>query len=264
MSAKNITVLISARKNSKYLAKFFFGLFENTELYDNLDVRVIMNEHDTWNAELARYWDFSANGWQHSDGQAWIRFYRENLRLGRAGLHEYFNLLLKDGHIGDWVIYFCEDHFINDLHPGKGWDAQLLDYAAGKLRSGDSEGKTFPLNPDDVWVIVPQFDNAGAMNHVLSRGFIRALGDKVGQHGWIDSYINDLMRDFPDRVIRVDEPWFHDFTHDKPSPMSDAHLQGTISTRGKNLPAYDSSVTRHRLELDKEAIKKAIEREERS
>ncbi len=252
-----ITVLISARKNSKYLAKFLFGLTERTRQMGRLDVRVVLNEHDTWNTELQssyeRYVPSLTTGYRP------FKFYRENLQLGRAGLHEYFNLMLKEP-VGAWTIYFCEDHFIT----ADSWDRLLRGYIAGELRSGDSEGKQFPLDPDDIWVLVPKFDNCGAMNHVVSRGFIRALGGKIGNHGWIDSYINDLMRDFPDRVIRIDEEWFHDFTHDKPSPMSDAHLQTVISEKGKALPKYDSTVTRHRIALDTEAIKKVLERRARS
>lgn len=254
---QTITVLISARKNSKYLAKFLFGLMEHTYSFGRLDVRVVMNEHDTWNTELAAFFERFASG----TGDRPIKFYRENLRLGRAGLHEYFNLML-DKPVGEWTIYFCEDHFITE----PGWDRELRAYIAGDKRSGDSEGKTFPLDPEAVWVLVPKFDNCGAMNHVVSRGFIKALGNKIGNHGWIDSYINDIF--YTDgalrkRVIRIDEEWLHDFTHDKPSPMSDAHMQGTVSERGKNLPPYKSSITGHRLALDREALTKAINREER-
>lgn len=246
----SIGVLISARKNSKYLAKFLFGLVVNTNNWhpNSIDVRVMLNEHDTWNDELGAFW---------SDHYP-IKFYRENHRLGRAGLHQYFNELIPPLPAA-WTVYFCEDHFITQ----DGWDDLLLDYVLGMKKSGDSDGKHFPLDPDEVWVIVPKFDNCGAMNHVVSRGFIKALGGKIGNHGWIDSYINDLMKDMPDRVIRVDEEWFHDFTHDKPSPMSDAHLQTVISKKGQAMPKYDSQTTRHRLELDREKLKRAIEKEAR-
>lgn len=253
---QTITVLISSRKNSKYLSKFLFGLLQNTRQLSRLDVRVIMNEHDSWNDDLVYFYEH----YRHPSGHWPFSFTRENLRLGRAGLHEYFNMLLPEaGAVGEWVIYFCEDHYINY----DGWDRALRAYISGEHQSGDSAGKTFPLDPDDIWVLVPKFDNAGSMNHVVSRGFIKALGGKIGNHGWIDSYINDLMKDMPDRVIRVDEEWFHDFTHDKPSPMSDAHLQTVISEKGKALPKYDSQTTRHRLELDREKLKRAIAKEER-
>lgn len=250
----DLLVLIAARRNSKYLAKFLFGLEEHTNRPKDMEVRVIMNEHDTWNRELQLFAD-------RGGFASRVLCYRENLRLGRAGLHEYFNMLLDpdEQYPPAWVIYFCEDHFIN--YPG--WDTALREYISGERRSGDSDGKEFPLDPDDIWVLVPKFDNCGAMNHVVSRGFIKAMGGKIGNHGWIDSYINDLMRDFPDRVIRVDEEWFHDFTHDKPSPMDDAHLQTVISEKGKALPKYEDPVVRHRIKVDQEKLKRALAKEGR-
>jgi len=244
----SLCVLISARRNSKYLAKFLFGLMQRTNNQHpaELDVRVMLNEHDDWNRELVQHFS-------HHEGYVPVQFFRENLQLGRAGLHEYFNQLLV-GATADWFIYFCEDHFIVQ----DGWDDLLLDYVLGTKRSGDSDGKKFPLDPDDIWVLVPKFDNCGAMNHIVSRGFIKALGGRIGNHGWIDSYINDLMREFPDRVIRIDEEWFHDFTHDQPSPMSDSHIQALSSEKGKLLPAYEDSRVEKQLERDREKIRRAI------
>lgn len=253
----DIAVLISARKNSKYLAKFLHGLTVRTDRCDFTDVRVMLNAHDTWNDELVQY---------YSDlpyDRGYVAFFRENLRLGRAGLHEYFNLMVQGGgNHPDWTVYFCEDHFITVPD----WDRELRAIVNGDVRSGDSNGHKFPLNPDEIWVIVPKFDNAGAMNHVVSRGFINALGGKIGNHGWIDSYINDLFYtdgELRKRVIRVDQEWFHDFTHDDPSPMSDSHLQGEISERAKQLPKHNSSVYKHRVALDREALLKAIAKETR-
>lgn len=236
-----LSVLVSARRNSKYLAKFMFGLFENSNTH-YLDIHVMLSEHDTWNNELVSF--FSKQG---------VKFHRENMQLGRAGLHEYFNEMIPNTR-GSWVIYFCEDHFVSR----SGWDHAIDKIISGVLLQGDSEGKKFPLNPTEPWVIVPQFDNCGAMNHVLSSGFISALNGKIGQHGWIDSYINDLMAAFPDRVIRMDEAYFHDFTHDVPSPMADSEVQALSTEKGKALPNYDSDLVRMLVEGDRERIKKAL------
>jgi hypothetical protein len=253
----NILALISARKNSKYLAKFLLGMAHRTDNPNKLEARLIMNEHDTWNTELQHFAEKGSFGFR-------VNVVRENHRLGRAGLHLYFNELLEldgiDTKRVDWVIYFCEDHFINVDK----WDRHIREYIEGIQRSGDSDGKEFPLNADDVWVIVPKFDNCGAMNHIVSRGFIDALGGVIGNHGWIDSYINDLMRDFPDRVIRMDDELFHDFTHDKPSPMSDSHLQSETSEKGKAMPKYDSTPTRRSLAADKIKLERAIAKGARS
>ena len=240
-----LTVLISARRNSKYLAKFLFGLIKNTSHPMEAQVMVMLNEHDDWNNELVHYFSEEAPIDQH------VEFFRENMQLGRAGLHRYFNELVQQAR-GDWIVYFCEDHFITM----DGWDDHIRNMVNGKLKDGDCAGKQFPLNPDEPWVLVPKFGNCGAMNHVVSRGFVEAMGGQLSQHGWLDSYINDLMAEFPERVIRFDDEMFHDFTHDDPSPMSEAHVQSVSSEKGKHLPAYDSEQVRGLIKNDQEKIKK--------
>ncbi len=237
-----ISVLVSARKNSKYLSKFLFGYMANT--HTRHDIHIMLNKGDTWNDELVQFF----SGWPYQ-----MNFCREDLQLGRAGLHEYFNFLLVHA-TGDWIAYFCEDHFISM----PAWDDYVRSYISGERKSGDSAGKKFPLDPNDVWVIVPKFDNCGAMNHIVSRGFIKAMGDKLGRHGWIDSYINELMERMPDRVIRMDDETFHDFTHDQPSPMSDAHLQTVVSEKGKQLPPFESPEVRELITDDYGKLLQAV------
>lgn len=246
---QTITVLISARRNSKYLAKFLFGLLRTTTQLGRLDVRIVLNEHDRWNSELRDYFD----SYVHPTGHRPFTFYSENMQLGRAGLHEYFNLALE-GAVGDWFIYFCEDHFINSI----GWDKLVRATISGELLHGDSFKKPFPLDPSEPWVIVPKFDNCGAMNHIVSGGFIKALGGRIGNHGWIDSYINDLMREFPDRVIRMDEALFHDFTHDHPSPMADSEVQALSTEKGKLLPVYEDQRVKKQIEADQIKLRRAL------
>lgn len=242
-----ISVLIAARKDSKYLAKFLFGLLENTADLDSIEVLVMVNAHDTWNEELIHYF----SDFQHSLN---IQFFYENDGLGRGGLHEYFNNLYKHA-TGDWVVYFCEDHFINVW----GWDlyvSRVIDGRQRGITSSLGSRERDPLDPGKPWVIVPKFDNAGAMNHILSRGFIEAIG-ALGKHGWIDSYINDLcieaFGDDPtklkssahDIVIKLDDEIFHDFTHDLPNPLDPVHNKTELSGRGLKLPKYgDPRVTK--------------------
>ncbi len=216
-SHPKISVLVSARPDSKYLAKFLFGYFHHTsfEGLKNIEVLVCINRADTWNSELV----------SHFNGQ--VKFVVEDLQLGRWGLHEYFNILAKHAS-GDWLIYFCDDHFIgypNIGVPGRPcWDEYFLTHI-----------EALQLDPAGIYCLVPKFDNAGAMNHMLSRGYYEALG-AMGRHGWIDSYINDINRrvfgDHSPHVVRFDHATFHDFTHDTPGPMetpanapSDAALQ---------------------------------------
>lgn len=241
-----ISAVVSARRNSKYLAKFLFGYFARTSNRHDTQISVMLNVHDTWNTDLQRVFAIAPFG---------VHFKYENMQLGRAGLHEYFNELLP-GATGDWIVYFCEDHFIGM----NGWDDHIRKMVAGELPDGDCAGKKFPLNPNEPWVLVPKFDNCGAMNHIVSRGFVRAMGQKLAQHGWLDSYINDLMAELPERVIRFDDEMFHDFTHDDPSPMSGSEVQAVSSAKGDFLPKYDSDHVRKLIKEDQERIRRAIQK----
>lgn len=251
MAAK-LSVLIASRKNSKYLAKFLMGLIRNTHSLSQIEILVIMNEHDTWNKELVHFFEHGFG----PDNQHHVRFFYEDLRLGRAGLHEYFNILTKNA-TGDWLVYFCDDHFIDTW----AWDLAIYHTISGNLIHGDSAGKNFPLNPAAPYIIVPQFDNCGAMNHIVSRGFINALDGRIGNHGWIDSYINDLAaatwrkHDLA-HIIRMDKPIFHDFTHDDPSPMSDAHMQSVLTPEADHLPKFQSEEYNKTIEHDAEKLRR--------
>jgi len=231
-----ISVLVAARRDSKYLAKFLHGYFDRTDDTDNTEILVMMNQHDTWNEELVRQYD----------GR--VRFFKEDLRLGRSGLHVYFNELLKHA-TGEWIVYFCEDHFI--IYDG--WDNRLR-----------SEIIKRGLKANEVNVIVPVFDNAGAMNHIVSRGWVDTIGD-LGKHGWIDSYINGvLLRTFMERpsdhlIKNIDDPLFHDFTHDQPNPMDAGANQSPVGEDGKKLPKFDTDEVQELVERDAIKIKQALE-----
>lgn len=239
-----ISVLVSARKNSKYLAKFLFGYFANSAHPEDMEILVCMNLNDTWNAELVTYFETSPLK---------VKFFYEDLQLGRAGLHEYLNIIAQQA-TGDWLIYFCEDHFINaranDIH-ALTWD----EYFLARIHS-------LQLDPTGVYCIVPKFDNAGAMNHMISRGYYNALGGYVGYHGWIDSYLNDVNKsafgDYSDRVIRMDNETFHDFTHDQPNPMDDAHMQSVIGEAAAQIPKHGSEEYRALVADGARKIKQSI------
>jgi hypothetical protein len=256
MNQDTISVLVAARKNSKYLAKFLFGYFANTfERHINIEVLVMLNKNDTWNKDLVRYFEQNTN-WN-------IRFFYEDYGLGRAGLHTYFNDLYKHT-TGQWIVYFCEDHYIVEQN----WDQGLRAVIDGTAFAEVAPGQPFSLqhqegrlDPTKIWCIVPRFDNAGSMNHVLSRGFAEHMGGYLARHGNLDSYINDVIRHIPrQRRIAVDLPWFHDFTHDVPSPMDDSHLQSVISPAGKKLPKYDDPIMDRYIKEDTAKLQQAIER----
>jgi hypothetical protein len=253
-----ISVLVSARRNSKYLAKFISGYQLRTSEMADIELLVMLNANDTWNNELVGVLErmqsamFELVG-IHEPEQYPMRFYRENMQLGRAGLHRYFNELVQHA-TGDWIVYFCEDHFITM----QDWDRHVMRMINGKLPDGDCEGKQFPLDSNEPWVLVPKFDNCGAMNHIVSKGFIKALGGQIGKHGWIDSYINDVLALVPERRIRFDDEMFHDFTHDQPNPMSEAHMQAVSTKKGDHMRKYDDFVVQELIKDDAAQIKKAV------
>lgn len=242
-----LSVLVSARKNSKYLAKFITNYLDRTSDLNSAELLIMVNEHDTWNEELIAYFQGEHN----------IRFFTEDLQLGRGGLHTYFNKLLKHAG-GEWVIYFCEDHSIT-MH---GWDT----YVRSKIYEWECD-------PKDVWCLIPKFENVGAMNQILSRGYINALGGRLGRHGNIDSYINDVnlhafgtMATRPnakpdDRVKRFDDEMFYDFTHDQPSQLDDSRTKTELSQEALLLPEYDSPMVERWVEQDAERIRGALIRE---
>ena len=235
--AHKISVLVSARNDSKFLAKFLINYFANTHNLRDTELLVMTTETDTWNSELI---------WFFSD-RFGVKFYSENYQLGRSGLHKYFNDL-ADHASGDWLIYFCEDH--NIIKPG--WDQEVR----GFITRND-------MDPEKIYTIVPKFDNVGAMNHIVSRGFVDALGGKIGRHGWIDSYINELNEtvfgDHSERVRRMDEELFHDFSHDHPNPMEQGNSQSPVGLDGTELPKFKDPIIRLRIEKDANKFKEALE-----
>lgn len=225
--------MVSARRDSKYLANFITGFLthradKKTMLY------VMVNKNDTWNADLIDWFD-ETNG---------IRFFGEDYGYGRAGLHIYFNKLYHYTHDPDWLIYFCEDHQF--ILPG--WDKVVLD----KI-------KELELDPEKPYCLIPKFDNVGAMNQILSRGYIKALGGVLGYHGNIDSYINDVNRSLGGlverkAVIRFDEEMFHDYTHDKPIPVENPVYPAPNADK---LPKYNDHRVLEQIAKDSKKIKEA-------
>src|SRR5687768_8342172 len=134
-----ISVLVSARKNSKYLAKFIQGYQIRTSRESDIELLVMLNDEDTWNDELVNYYnDFQDALNELVELKPYpMRFYREDLKLGRGGLHRYYNDLLGRA-TGDWFVYFCEDHFITMPN----WDEHIRDHINGKKRSGDRDRKS--------------------------------------------------------------------------------------------------------------------------
>src|SRR3989304_1199901 len=104
-----LSIIISVRKNSKFITKLLFSILAKTYAMENIEVLCLLNKHDTWNADLPKVLPM-------------FKYFYEDLKMGRAGLHKYFGELLPHT-TGDWVLYLCDDHDIVMNH----YDRYLLD-----------------------------------------------------------------------------------------------------------------------------------------
>lgn len=181
-----ISVLISARKNSKFLSKILFSLMTKTARMDDVEILVMMNEQDTWNKDLVKYYQ--------SAGLA--KFYSENMGMGRHGLHIYFDSLAKEAK-GDWLLYLCEDHDVI----AHNWDEVVRKFI-----------KEHGYKPENKHLFVPTFNNTGSVNHILSRKFYKTLGH-FARHANLDSYFNDMIDHLNGGIVdHIREPLFTDYT----------------------------------------------------
>lgn len=184
----------------------------------------MLHESDDWNDDLVEFFSQFP----------FIKFFRENKGYGRYGIHEYFNELYTHA-TGDWIIYFCDDHFI--IRHDWVEDLRRIIY-------------TKKLDSSLPHILISRFDNVGPMNHVLSRGYMEALEGQIGQSAWIDTYINDLLQVLPDTYYTlVQEKMFHDFTHDNPQPMTEQHSYIEL----------DEDYIRHRVEPGTLRMRKLVE-----
>lgn len=227
-----LSILLSVRKNSKFLAKFLHNYADKTRHWDEHELLIMYSEQDTWNKEIIN--DF--------DGIPSIHFFKEDYKLGRSGLHQYFNELARHA-TGEFLIYFCDDHHI----AVRDWDVKLLDFIAENN-----------IDSKKVNMIVPKWDNAGAMSQILSRGWYEAAGS-IGRYGNIDSYNNFVAEKIDqERVHQMTEPLFHDFTHDPyimtPEDCIVEDMQPILENWG------DQSVT-DRIQEDAEKLQEAIRNE---
>lgn len=206
-----IQSLVSARKNSKYLAKFVFDYMQKTAHPDgSTPLAISIHYQDQWNASLLEFLETKRD--------MFVMYDSDN--LGRYGLHKYFARLYSNLPSAEWYVYFCEDHNI----VVNNWDSLIRAYIQDRS-----------LNPELPYCIVPKFDNAGAMNHILSAGFLKSMEKPFGGTGWVDSYINEVNKHLPkENVIKIDDELFHDFTHDQPNMLDDIHTKVEVGQKTAN------------------------------
>jgi hypothetical protein len=185
-----ISVLCPARPNSALLAHLVVRFLSTVKNHEDVNLIVMMNVADKWNKNIKRAFP-----------QRNVLFVEEDFKLGRQGLHVYYNELAKLTN-AEWLMMVCEDHdWVMDE-----WDQFMLDH----LKSVDC------MKPN---IFYPRFTNIGAVCPVLSRGYVNAVGGNLSAHYSFDSWINEVaeacnlnVADSPDEKMMVDHthggpPW---------------------------------------------------------
>ena len=198
------SLLVSCRKNSKFLAKLIFSYLSKTKNLDQTEMLIMISNEDTWNTDLL---NFVCTIYPDR-----IKVFREDYGMGRKGLHVYFNELAAKSR-GDWLWYFCDDH-----------DIVMQDYDWYIKSIIDLH----QMNPHKIYQIIPRCSNSGSIAHILSRGWFDISGD-LGKHANIDSYINYVTFYLPEyRIFRPDDPVIIDYTAD-PTIMTPEHNKAFIN-----------------------------------
>lgn len=196
-----LSVIVSVRKNSKFISKLLHSIVAKTKNIKDIEVWMMTNINDTWNRDL-----FNQMGYTHG-----FKTLTEDYKYGRAGLHKYFEALLPHT-TGEWVLYLCDDHDI----AVDGWDQKIFDLI-----------NTQQLDYNKIYQIVPHCVNTGSVIHILSRGWINTTHE-IGKHPNVDSYLNYVAERLPvDRIHHIYEKIFIDYTC-MPEIMTPEHCKTEI------------------------------------
>lgn len=227
-----ISVLSLARRRSRFLSHFLFNYCTMTKDLENTNLFVMANAKDDYNKDVFKFFEV------HSEYN--IKFLFEDSGLGVYGRHIFFNDLVKNTD-GDWIFHTCDDQmFIYEA-----WDNYLRDYIINKN-----------IDSSKINIIVPAFENAGTVDHIVSRSYINILG-KLGGFGNIDSFINRILEAIPqNRIFHPLQKLMYDFTVD--SEIHTPEYLTTDTTKGNLLPKWGSKEVEDELSLEINKILKAI------
>lgn len=183
-----LSLLCPSRENSSFLSHFVSN-FLFTRTRSDVELLVMMDERDTWN-----------RGFVACTEQK-VRYFKDGSGKGRWGLNEYYNKLLAETS-ADWVMLVCDDfEFILDK-----WDEYLI--------SGlEADHK---WDPSRVYACCPRVRIIGSVCHVISRGYINAIGGVLSHHWAVDSWMNQVLEKLPpDRIWNTPVEVFDDYSHCK-------------------------------------------------
>lgn len=235
-----ISLLMTARKDSKFMAKFIMTYLVHTRHLEEVEL-LIMTPRGEWNKELFAF----LSKYKIPNP---IILAEDNGDLGRGSSHLFYELLGKEAK-GDWLWYVCDDHYLFD-----GYDEYISNYI-----------KEYQLDSKKINIIVPMVSNSGRISHILSRKYFNTVG--VAQHGNVDSYINNTL-EYLEVFIGKEE--VEKIEHFPPEPIMSDFSQDKDIMNPVNAPAQDlvyeakkfkSQDNKNKIKEDAEKIYKAIKEE---
>jgi hypothetical protein len=188
-----ISMLVPARPESKFLNHLVMAFLNKTKNFEDTELLVMPARRNDWNRDMMDY---------ISRKEPSIKFIEEPEELGQRGHHVYMNELVKHAG-GDWIVNFCDDMDILM----RDWDEAVRDFIRHRQ-----------FDPDKCWMLIPRFLISGAVEHILSRGWIDITGhDFMYPNG--DSWLNGVMDSTPEefrkeRRIEMINVMFEDYSHD--------------------------------------------------
>ena len=112
------------------------------------------------------------------------------------------------------------------------------------------------LDSKKIYMIIPQFDNTGYVDQMVSRGYLNAVG-RLGGHGNIDSWMNHIGESLPQgRMLLTPEKLMHDFTPNLET-LTPEYMISDI-TKGKKLPKWGSPEIEKGLQDEVSRVEEAI------
>ncbi len=225
---EKISVLLLARKRSRFLSHFLFNYFSTTANVTNTELLVMATEGDEWNKDLFKFFE-----------QFPVRFFFENRKLGKNGRHILFNELLKIAS-GDWILTVSDDHIFTIPD----WDESIRTFV-------ESQG----IDHDQVFVLLPRHNNAGEISHILSRRWVDTVG-RIAECGAVDSWINEVCIGLPPaRIRRTFDVLMSDLGQNY-EWVDDCGQQDT--SRGDILPRFGMEEVSQQIDIDRQKLITAI------
>ena len=230
-----ITVMTLARRRSRFIAGFVFNFLNTTGTHKNTELLIMASDNDDFNKDLY--------DWIKARPSLPIKLFFEDRKLGKHGRHIFFNELAEKAS-GQWILHTCDDQrFIY-----QGWDNYIRSLI-----------NTNGLDPDKIHMIIPSFDNTGDVDQMLSKGYIKAMG-QVGGYGNIDSWINEVREVMPpNRVHLTPDVLMHDMTPYSEEIYKPEYLAADTS-EGDKLPKWKSSEVQADLEAERQKMVEMLEK----